>query len=267
MLNLQTIAGSRFVSAFIDRVRQWERTLNLVSECLEAWFIVQRKWAYLEGIFIGAEDIRMQLPEEAKKFDAIDRTFKNIMTATSKNPNAVDACTADNRLAVLITLSDRLDNCQKSLSDYLDTKRCAFPRFFFISDDELLSVLGNNDPTSIQAHLLKLFDNVKEMQFSRNNKVTPRFHGSITPLPPTFKHSSPPCKRPQSPTHTRTRTHAYPPLPHTHSPHSAHTYTYTYTHTHSGCGGHVLCGGGRVPVPNSDPSRGPGRVLDDSLRA
>ena len=30
----------------------------------------------------GAEDIRMQLPEEAKKFDAIDRTFKNIMTAT-----------------------------------------------------------------------------------------------------------------------------------------------------------------------------------------
>ena len=56
MLNLQTIAGSRFVSAFIDRVRQWERTLNLVSECLEAWFIVQRKWAYLEGIFIGEKN-------------------------------------------------------------------------------------------------------------------------------------------------------------------------------------------------------------------
>ena len=66
----------------------------------------------------------------------------------------------------------RLDNCQKSLSDYLDTKRCAFPRFFFISDDELLSVLGNNDPRSIQIHLLKLFDNVKEMQFGRNNKVS-----------------------------------------------------------------------------------------------
>ena len=53
VLNLQTIAGSRFVSAFVDRVRHWERILNMVSECLEAWFIVQRKWAYLEGIFIG----------------------------------------------------------------------------------------------------------------------------------------------------------------------------------------------------------------------
>ena len=113
----------------------------------------------------------MQLPEESKKFDQIDKSFKVIMSATSKNPNVVDACTADNRLAVLAGLSDRLDNCQKSLSDYLDTKRCAFPRFFFISDDELLSVLGNNDPGSIQIHLLKLFDNVKEMQFGRNNKV------------------------------------------------------------------------------------------------
>ena len=41
MLNLQTIAGSRFVVAFVDRVKSWERTLNVVSECLEVWFTVQ----------------------------------------------------------------------------------------------------------------------------------------------------------------------------------------------------------------------------------
>ena len=32
---------------------------------------------YLEGIFIGG-DIRSQLPEEAKKFDSIDKTFKKV---------------------------------------------------------------------------------------------------------------------------------------------------------------------------------------------
>ena len=171
MLNLQTIGASRFVGIFVDQVRQWEKTLNIVSECLEVWYVVQRKWQYLEGIFIGAEDIRMQLPEEAKKFDSIDKAFRGIMTQTAKNPNIVDACTSDNRLGVLNTLSDKLDMCQKSLSDYLDTKRAAFPRFFFISDDELLSVLGSSDPTAIQVHLLKLFDNVKEFKFGRNNKI------------------------------------------------------------------------------------------------
>jgi len=114
LLNLQTISGSRFVGQFVDTVRKWEKTLNTVSECLEVWFVVQRKWMYLEGIFIGAEDIRMQLPEEAKKFDAIDKAFKIIMNGSVKNPNIVEACTTENRLATLNSLSDRLDMSQKS---------------------------------------------------------------------------------------------------------------------------------------------------------
>ena len=48
--------------------------------------LVQRKWMYLEGSFIGG-DIRSQLPEEAKKFDQIDKTFKGIMNETFKQPN------------------------------------------------------------------------------------------------------------------------------------------------------------------------------------
>ena len=39
--------------------------------------VVQRKWMYLESIFIGG-DIRSQLPEEAKKFDDIDKVFKKV---------------------------------------------------------------------------------------------------------------------------------------------------------------------------------------------
>ena len=44
---------------------------------LQVWLVVQRKWMYLESIFIGG-DIRSQLPEEAKKFDDIDKTFKKV---------------------------------------------------------------------------------------------------------------------------------------------------------------------------------------------
>jgi len=49
--------------------------------------VVQRKWMYLESIFIGG-DIRAQLPEEAKKFDTIDKTFKKVITIKLSLANA-----------------------------------------------------------------------------------------------------------------------------------------------------------------------------------
>jgi dynein heavy chain len=170
LLNLQTIAGSRFVGEYAGDVARWDKALNHINECLDVWMATQRKWQYLESIFVGAEDIRLQLPEEAKKFDAIDKQFIQIMKATEKERAIVAACTTDDRLETLSGLSDRLDRSQKSLTDYLDTKRNAFARFFFISADELLSILGNSDPQSIQVHMLKLFDNVKFLHFGRGGR-------------------------------------------------------------------------------------------------
>jgi dynein heavy chain len=170
-LNLQSMMASRFVKPFLDDVQRWEKKLSLISECIEVWMLVQRKWMYLESIFVGSDDIRHQLPQEAKRFDGIDRDFKKIMVDTAKSPNILECCSVEGRLPQLQGLSDSLEQCQKSLTDYLDTKRCAFPRFFFISDDELLSILGTSDPTSVQEHMLKLFDNCAELKFGRGNKT------------------------------------------------------------------------------------------------
>ncbi len=129
--------------------------------------IVQRKWMYLESIFIDSDDIRLQLPEEAKKFDKIHKQFKTLMDKTFESPNALGACCTDGRLPELKALTAELDRTQKSLTDYLDTKRTAFPRFYFISDDELLSILGSSDPQAVQPHTLKLFDNCKMLKFGK----------------------------------------------------------------------------------------------------
>ena len=78
------------------------------------------------------------------------------MNETHRVPIIKTACLVPNRLLDLETVSLGLEKCQKSLSNYLDAKRNAFPRFFFISDDELLSILGNSDPQCIQEHVIKV---------------------------------------------------------------------------------------------------------------
>lgn len=47
---------------------------------LQVWLLVQRKWMYLESIFLGG-DISSQLPEEARKFDNMDKKFKEVSFA------------------------------------------------------------------------------------------------------------------------------------------------------------------------------------------
>jgi dynein heavy chain len=44
-------------------------------------------------------------------------------------------------------------------------------RFYFISDEDLLQILGTSDPKAIQPHLLKLYDNCKELTFGPGNKT------------------------------------------------------------------------------------------------
>ncbi|ORZ35435.1 dynein heavy chain and region D6 of dynein motor-domain-containing protein [Catenaria anguillulae PL171] len=169
-MNLQSMAASKFVAAFLPQVQRWEKVLSLIGEVVEVWMNVQRKWMYLESIFL-AGDIRQQLPEEAKRFDVIDKTFKKMMLDTSKHPVVLDACSAEGRLETLRSLFSELESCQKSLTDYLQNKRNTFPRFYFISDEELLSILGSSDPKAVQEHIIKMYDNVARLLFVKSDKV------------------------------------------------------------------------------------------------
>jgi dynein heavy chain len=173
ILILQTLSASKYVRAIKDQVAKWEKDLNTIMDTIDQWMIVQRKWMYLESIF-GNDDIKQQLPEEAKKFGKTDISFQKIMASTNGNPIVLNACVkADSgqRFDDLKSISLELDKCQKSLSNYLEGKQMAFPRFYFISNDDLLLILGSSDPKAIQPFLLSLFDNCKRLIFGKGDKV------------------------------------------------------------------------------------------------
>ncbi|XP_032178401.1 dynein heavy chain 2, axonemal isoform X7 [Mustela erminea] len=164
---LSTMKASRFVKAFEKEVDHWERCLSLILEVVEMVLTVQRQWMYLENIFIG-EDIRKQLPNESALFDQVNSSWKSIMDQMSRDSNALQSTHRPGLLDTLTQMNTVLEDIQKSLDMYLETKRHVFPRFYFLSNDDLLEILGQSrNPEAVQPHLKKCFDNIKLLRMQK----------------------------------------------------------------------------------------------------
>ena len=59
------------------------------------------------------------------------------------------------------------------VKDYLDTKRSAFPRFYLISDDELLSILGTSDAQAQLQSCVKDYDTKEVLHNPYSTKGAP----------------------------------------------------------------------------------------------
>ena len=58
---LSSMKLSQFYKTFEEEIAQWDDKLQKVKLTLDTWIDVQRKWVYLESIFLGSSDIKDML--------------------------------------------------------------------------------------------------------------------------------------------------------------------------------------------------------------
>ena len=146
------------------------------------------------------EDIRRQLPRESAEFDDVNGNWKRITVQLFKTKNALRGTHEKSKcitlefvnfarnknvcfiiytvlklifyiadlLETLTDMNSKLEEIQKSLDMYLETKRQIFPRFYFLSNDDLLEILGQSrNPEAVQPHLKKCFDNIVKLAMTK----------------------------------------------------------------------------------------------------
>ncbi|KAF8279355.1 putative dynein heavy chain [Trypanosoma cruzi] len=169
ILKTQSMLGKPIVRqapALQARVSRWEALLDKIQCTVDEWFKCQGTWAYLEPIFSSA-DISRSLPKEKQLFLAVDESWHKIMELTRMTPQILTRCQDETLLRVLTENNNNLDIILKKLQQFLETKRMAFPRFYFISNEELLQILSDSkDPYLVQPYLSKCFEGIKRIQFA-----------------------------------------------------------------------------------------------------
>lgn len=73
----------------------------------------------------------------------------------SKTPNVVEGTNKEGLVAILDSLQKDLIICEKALAEYLETKRLAFPRFYFVSSADLLDILSNGNQADLVIRLVR----------------------------------------------------------------------------------------------------------------
>lgn len=167
LTSLGSMRASPYYRVFEEEASALEDKLNRVNSLFDIWVDVQRQWVYLEGVFAGNADIKHLLPVESSRFNSINSEFLNTMAKVSKSPLVFDVLGLSGILKTMERLVEALAKIQKGLGEYLERERAAFPRYFFLGDEDLLEIIGNSkDVDRVAKHLGKMFAGIRAIHLN-----------------------------------------------------------------------------------------------------
>eukprot|EP01063_Lacrimia_lanifica_P004778 TRINITY_DN12719_c0_g2_i1.p1 TRINITY_DN12719_c0_g2~~TRINITY_DN12719_c0_g2_i1.p1 ORF type:complete len:3519 (+),score=1391.25 TRINITY_DN12719_c0_g2_i1:1056-10559(+) len=109
-------------------------------------------------------------------FESADELFREMMDKIRDHDLVVSVCCSDllkkalerddSVDTILRMVLDVFKQCEKSLAEYLVSKKHIFPRFFFLADTDLVDVLSKgSNPPRVMVHMAKIIDAVESFQF------------------------------------------------------------------------------------------------------
>ena len=163
-LVVQSMMASKYLATFETEIRGWQKTLNTVADVVTIGAECVRAWSYLENLFIYSEEVKRELPEDAKRFAGLHEEMIGILKYGASETNVVKMCNKEGLFAQFEKIQEGLTLCEKALAEYLDAKKRMFPRFYFTSTVDLLDILSNgNEPLKIMTHMPKVICGIAKL--------------------------------------------------------------------------------------------------------
>lgn len=171
MQALETMKASPYAKLFESERAGWETRLAMAHGKLELLTDVQSRWAHLRILFAsraasaGSFAPLGELHDEVSSFSNVHARFASLGVVISNTPGLIEGLEKDLGLDDMLV---ELKGIVRGLARFLEKQRTQFPRFFFLSDDDLLQVLSVSSTSieGLQPHISKLFPGIGSFDFS-----------------------------------------------------------------------------------------------------
>ncbi|XP_069111191.1 dynein heavy chain domain-containing protein 1-like isoform X1 [Argopecten irradians] len=176
-ISIKSMMQSPYLGDMSLQVEYWHTALQQVEEITDLWYTCQKKWLYLLKIFERAE-LYKKFQAHSHKFETLHGKFKDWMRVVSNDSKILTVVhrkrgekgyrllQGDNLRALFLQLIESQEEILKHLEGVLETSRMEFPRLYFLSNDELIDLLGiSRNPKMMLPTAKKCFPGVESLTF------------------------------------------------------------------------------------------------------
>eukprot|EP00826_Nyctotherus_ovalis_P029400 TRINITY_DN23229_c0_g1_i1.p1 TRINITY_DN23229_c0_g1~~TRINITY_DN23229_c0_g1_i1.p1 ORF type:complete len:305 (-),score=109.85 TRINITY_DN23229_c0_g1_i1:45-959(-) len=171
---VQGMVSNKYVSIFEKEVEHWRSSLFNLSENFLGLRDVWKSWMFLEKLFIGSDELKKELPQKAEEFVEYDKEVRQLFKDAEEVSIVHKFCNREGLTKQIDKILKNLQDSERALTLFMDQKRRAFPRFYFVARDDLLTILARGDnPQRVMDFFPKIFRGVKSIDMKENEGERP----------------------------------------------------------------------------------------------
>jgi hypothetical protein len=159
---------SKDLTFLSKRIESWQRKFAALEIIISSLDEMQDLWVRISSYLLPNTVLCAEFPISTQSFKYTNEEFISLMQSLNSSAASLDLCSEIPFMQKIRALLRQLTNHQLALSGWLQTKRQAYSRFYFLCDKDLFSLLSKGiEPAKTYVYLLSnMFEGIQSLQFA-----------------------------------------------------------------------------------------------------
>ncbi|CAL7950071.1 unnamed protein product [Xylocopa violacea] len=168
LIVIEEMQTSNFIKQIAATMTDFFESLVQIQEIISQWDYIQTLLVSLNCIF-RHPSIEVHLVNECLLFNAIISDLEDIQNKFIENPT-FDGINDTLILKSLYNIIEKLEYINQKITNYIETKRMYFPRFYFLSDKEIQKILFESHNLETP-YIQKCFEGIKKVKINTEQSI------------------------------------------------------------------------------------------------